>query len=181
MALVRVGGRPGRNQTVDVVVAEAGVEEVELLEPLWRSMVEHHRALVGREWPVRDAGEAWVLRRIQYLEWLHDGTATLFTAAVRPSTELVGYAMLRIAPAGPTWELGPETGEVESLAVLESARGGGVGSALLSACREALRERGVEYWSVAVVEANRAATRLYEREGFRPFYRHLLGRLDPGA
>src|SRR6185295_6981128 len=110
----------GEYEAVNIVVAEAGVEEVELLEPLWRSMVEHHRALVGREWPVRDAGEAWALRRIQYLQWLGDGTATLFTAAVRPSPQLVGYAMLRFAPSGPTWELGPETGEVESLAVLES-------------------------------------------------------------
>jgi ribosomal protein S18 acetylase RimI-like enzyme len=164
---------------VEMIVAEAGVAEVERLEPLWRSMVEHHRALVGHEWPVRDAGEAWTLRRIQYLDWLRDGTATLFTAAADPSGELVGYAMLRFAPAGPTWELGRETGEVESLAVLGSARGAGVGSALLAACRAALRERGVEYWSVSVVEANAAAVRLYEREGFRPFYRHLLGRLEP--
>jgi ribosomal protein S18 acetylase RimI-like enzyme len=166
---------------VNAVVVEAGVAEVDRLEPLWRSMVEHHRALGGHEWPVRDAGEAWVLRRIQYVDWLRDGSATLFTAAGDPSGELVGYAMLRFTPAGPTWDLGPETGEVESLAVLESARGAGVGSALLSACRAALRERGVEYWSVSVVEANAAAVRLYEREGFRPFYRHLLGRLDPGG
>ncbi len=166
---------------MDVIVAEAGGAEVDGLEPLWRSMVEHHRELTGHQWPVRDAGEAWALRRIQYVAWLRDGVATLFTAASQPSGELVGYTMLRISPAGPTWDLGRETGEVESLAVLESARGAGVGSALLAACRAALRERGVEYWSVSVVEANAAAVRLYEREGFEPFYRHLLGRIDPGA
>ncbi len=161
-----------------MVVAEAGAGEVDRLEPLWRSMVEHHRALTAGEWPVRDGDEAWALRRRQYLDWLRDGTGTLFTAAVNPSSELVGYALLRVAPPGPTWSLGPEMGEVESLAVLESGRGKGVGGALLSACRSALVERGIEYWSVDVVEANTDAVRLYEREGFRPFYRQLLGRLD---
>jgi hypothetical protein len=37
-----------------------------------------------------------------------------------------------------------------------------------------LREQGVRYWSVAVVEPNDDATRLYERVGFRSFYRQLL-------
>ena len=86
-----------------------------------------------------------------------------------------------VTPPGPTWALGAEMGEVESLAVVEAARGAGVGAALLSACREALGKRGIEYWSVAVVESNAGAVRLYEREGFRPFYRQMLGRLDPDA
>ena len=108
-----------RAGAVDVVVAEAGIEEVDLLEPLWLSMVEHHRELTAHEWPVRDASEAWARRRRQYLDWLSDGTGTLFTAAVQPSPELVGYAMLRVTPPGPTWALGAEMGEVESLAVVE--------------------------------------------------------------
>jgi ribosomal protein S18 acetylase RimI-like enzyme len=167
---------------VDVAVAEAGIDEVELLEPLWRSMVEHHRELTAHDWPVRDAGEAWARRRREYLEWLGDGSGTLFTAAAAsPAAELVGYALLRVTSPGPTWALGPAMGEVESLAVLPCARGAGVGTALLSACRAALERRGIEYWSVAVVETNSDAVRLYEREGFRPFYRQLLGRLDSGT
>jgi len=165
---------------VEVVVAGAGIEAVDLLEPLWISMVEHHREFTAHEWPVRDAGEAWALRRRQYLDWLSNGTGTLFTAAVQPSPELVGYALLRVTPPGPTWALGSETGEVEPLAVLKSARGAGIGAALLSACRQALEKRGIGFWSVAVVESNAGAVRLYEREGFRPYYRQMLGRLDSG-
>ena len=63
--------------------------------------------------------------------------------------------------------------------MVEAARGAGVCAALLSACRETLGKRAIEYWSVAVVESNAGAVRLYEREGFRPFYRQMLGRLDP--
>ena len=39
---------------------------------------------------------------------------------------------------------------------------------------ERLRAEGISHWGVAVVEANADATRLYERVGFRPFYRQLL-------
>lgn len=56
----------------------------------------------------------------------------------------------------------------------EEARGAGIGTMLIEACRERLREQGVRYWAVAVVEDNADATRLYERVGFRPFYRQLL-------
>jgi ribosomal protein S18 acetylase RimI-like enzyme len=49
---------------------------------------------------------------------------------------------------------------------------------LLDACRSELVSRRIAYWSVAVVEANAGAVRLYEREGFRPYYRLMLGRLE---
>jgi hypothetical protein len=38
----------------------------------------------------------------------------------------------------------------------------------------AAARQGVRYWAVGVVENNADATRLYERVGFRPFYRQLL-------
>lgn len=45
---------------------------------------------------------------------------------------------------------------------------------LIEACRERLRAAAVSHWAVGVVEANEGATRLYERAGFRPYYRELL-------
>ena len=65
-------------------------------------------------------------------------------------------------------------------AVLPEARGAGVGTDLIAACRHELRNRGIEYWAVGYVEANHGAQRLYEREGFRPYYRNMLGRVDSG-
>ena len=61
----------------------------------------------------------------------------------------------------------------------ENARGDGAGTALIEAARELLRERGIRYWSVGVVEKNAGATRLYRRHGFRNYYRQLLGAVDP--
>ncbi|MGN6257282.1 MAG: GNAT family N-acetyltransferase [Solirubrobacterales bacterium] len=73
-----------------------------------------------------------------------------------------------------SWDVGAQVGELETLAVAEDGRGKGIGSLLIEACRERLRAEGVTYWAVGVVEVNEGATRLYERAGFRPFYRQLL-------
>ena len=157
------------------MVRRGGADAIESLAPLWESMVEHHREVAGAEWPVRSAAAAWAIRRREYEDWLADGSGTLFTADAPPAPGPAGYAMLRVHPPGATWDLGAAVGEVESLAVSPAARGRGVGTALMAACRAELAARGIEYWSVAVVEANTGATRLYEREGFRPYYRLMLG------
>ena len=85
---------------------------------------------------------------------------------------------LVVGPSGPTWDLGELTGELESLAVAEDARGCGVGGALIAAARATLRERGVLHWYVGVVGANAGAIALYEREGFRPFFVTMLSTVE---
>ena len=112
-------------------VRRGSVTDVDLLMPLWISMVEHHRMVAGTQWPVRTAEAAWNARQREYRTWLTDGSGTLFVAGVEGAAEPVGYAMLRVHEPGATWDLGAEVGEVESLAVSDGARGGGVGTALL--------------------------------------------------
>jgi ribosomal protein S18 acetylase RimI-like enzyme len=140
-------------------------------------MVDHHRVVAGDDWPVRSAQAAWAIRGDQYVGWLTDGSATLLLATT--SAGPAGYAMLRIQPSGATWDLGPSVGELESLAVAPEARSAGIGHRLIDECRALLRASQVEYWSVSVVESNEDAVRLYLREGFQPFYRHLLGPVRP--
>jgi ribosomal protein S18 acetylase RimI-like enzyme len=161
-------------------IVDAGAGDLGRVEPLWRSMVEFHRQLAGSEWPVRTAREAWQLRSAQYRDWLA-GEACWLLLATGPGDqdEPSGYAMLRLVEPGPTWDLGERVGEIESLAVARDARGKGVGSALIDAARQRLREQGISHWSVAVVETNEGATRLYRRHGFRNYYRQLLAPVDP--
>jgi ribosomal protein S18 acetylase RimI-like enzyme len=157
-------------------LVELDGSELDRLEPLWNAMVSHHRGVVADAWPIRDDAEAWRRRRAQYAAWLESGTGRAFVAVPGddPAGPLAGYAMVVVVPSGPTWDVGDVIGELESLAVAPGARGEGVGTMLIDGARARLREQGISHWSVGVVEANDAATRLYLRQGFRPFYRQLL-------
>jgi len=150
--------------------------EVERVAPLFKQLVDFHRQVVEGAWPVRSVEEAWAHRRRQYEAWLEEGSARMLAAAPDGDEEAapVGYAVLSVKTSMASWDVGERTGELETLAVVEEARGAGIGTMLIEACRERLREEGVRYWAVAVVEDNADATRLYERVGFRPFYRQLL-------
>jgi ribosomal protein S18 acetylase RimI-like enzyme len=152
---------------VDIEITSGSLTDVDALAPLWMGMVEHHRAVVAGRVPVRPAGEAWERRRREYVSWLEDGSGLLFLARREGADDVVGYAMCRLLPSGPTFDLGPVRGDVESLAVSAAARGAGVGTALLSAVRAELERRGCRHWSISVAADNAAAVRLYERFGFR--------------
>jgi ribosomal protein S18 acetylase RimI-like enzyme len=156
------------------IVETVGVEGIDRVEPLWRSMVEHHRAVVGHEIPVRPVDTTWPMRRAQYEEWLGRGDGVLLLAVSAPGAPPDGYACVRTSVPGPTFDLGERFGELESLAVAEHARGAGLGSLLIGAARERMRAAGVSHWVVSVVDANAGAVRLYEREGFAPFERILI-------
>lgn len=161
-------------------IIEGGAEDIDRVASLWGSMVEYHRGLINSDWPMRTADDAWAIRRPQYEKWIGDGNGALLLAvsADEPGAAPDGYAMVTVQPSSASWELGDLVGELESLVVAASARGRGVGSLLIAAARDHLRAMGINYWSVGVVEVNSEATRLYEREGFRPFYRQMLASVD---
>jgi ribosomal protein S18 acetylase RimI-like enzyme len=163
---------------VDIEVRPGLAADVASLEPLWEAMVEHHRAVLAEPWPVRKAQEAWELRRVQYLNWLAEGRGFLLLAQAPGSAETIGYCFCELAEVGPTFDLGERIGDVGSLAVAPKARGAGVGTALLRACRAELTRRGIAYWSIGVIEGNEKARSLYERVGFRPWLRSLLSPVD---
>jgi ribosomal protein S18 acetylase RimI-like enzyme len=166
--------RAGNHQVVELSAAE-----IDRVAPLFKRLVEFHREVVEGAWPVRSVEDAWAHRRGQYLEWLPAGTARMLAVVPAGSSQAppLGYAVLSVKPSMASWDMGPRVGEMETLAVAVEARGQGIGTMLIEACRERLREEGITHWSVAVVEANEGATRLYERAGFRPFYRDLMARL----
>jgi GNAT superfamily N-acetyltransferase len=156
-------------------VEELAVGEVDRVGHLFKELVEFHGEVVDGAWPVRTPEDAWMLRRGQYLEWLGDGGAWMLAAVpAEGGGEPFGYAVLSVKPAMPSWDVGLLVGELETLAVAAAARGQGIGTMLIEACQERLRADGVSHWSVGVVEVNEGATRLYERAGFRPFYRELM-------
>jgi len=158
-------------------IVELTREEIDRVAPLFKRLVEFHREVVEGAWPVREEEAAWAIRRRQYERWLGEGSARMLVAvpAGDPGAAPLGYAVISVKPSMASWDVGERVGEIETLAVAEGARGAGIGSMLIEACRDRLRAEGVSHWAVGVVEANRDATRLYERAGFRPYYRELLG------
>jgi ribosomal protein S18 acetylase RimI-like enzyme len=99
---------------------------------------EHHASIapeIARVRAFRTSKDSWsVPRRRQYEQWLQQDGAHLLIA--EQGGEVVGYALVRIVPAGPTLETGDRVGELASLSVLPRSRGLGLGSRLM---REAHR------------------------------------------
>jgi GNAT superfamily N-acetyltransferase len=155
----------------DFEIRRGTVEDVDRLEPLFRALWSHHVTLPDMG-PTRTAEAAWEIRSAQYREWLPKDEFTLLLA--ERDGEPIAYAVVSIGGAGATWDVGDRWAEVETLSVLESERGGGVGKALMDAADEVATEAGADALVVGVAHTNENALRFYEREGYRPFYVTLM-------
>jgi len=159
-----------------VTVPPARLDE---LEPVWRSLYEHHLALTPhlRE-RSRGIEEAWRARRQAEREWLAREPLSFVLAAERGEGYL-GYAFVRVRPTefATSWSASDPLAELSILAVLPQARGQGIGSALLDAVEARLRELGVEDMVISVVTTNVDAMRLYERRGAVQFVTELVQRV----
>jgi GNAT superfamily N-acetyltransferase len=76
------------------------------------------------------------------------------------------------------WEAAGELAHVRHVAVDESKRRQGLGTRLMHALAEFLRERGVSHWRLNVFADNLAAIRLYESLGLRTKFTTEVLRLD---
>jgi ribosomal protein S18 acetylase RimI-like enzyme len=160
-------------------IVELGAGDVDLVEGLWKEMVEHHHEVAGDAFPARDPEDAWRLRRAQYVGWLKSGEGRLFLVPGEGAEQApLGYACLRIGGPPSTWDLGEPVGDLESLCVSSAARGMGIGTELIAHCRERARERGARWWTVTAIAANDRAIELYEREGFRPYSENLIAPIE---
>jgi ribosomal protein S18 acetylase RimI-like enzyme len=179
-----------------VEIIEAGPERLDAVRPLWLALAAHHGALTPAELPVRPPEEGWPRRRERYRRALEDG-AVLFLAEAAgggATTEGTGTARDDDAPPdGAAQALGyafarpgsaPEALaierplEVETVAVLPTARGRGIGTALMDAVDAWARERGIEHLTLSVRTNNDGARRLYERRGFHPVYETMYATLE---
>lgn len=131
---------------------------------LWLAMRDHHGA-VAAFGPVRGDEDSWARRSADYAAWLTEPGSFLLVARAADGRAL-GYAMVVLRGASPTWREPQQRAEVESLSVAPDARGGGVGKALLDAVDAELAGTGIDEVVLTAVAANAAARRFYAREGF---------------
>jgi len=168
---------------VEVTITRAGAEALDRLRPLWLELHHHHQAVGGPALgPYVGDDESWSARRVLYAEFLAgDGFAVL----AERGGELIGYAMVAVKTSAETelddtWRAGKRVADIETLSVAPSARGQGIGSALLDRVDAELEAEGIHDVLIAAFVTNLDAIRLYERRGFRPaslFLIRLAGRI----
>jgi ribosomal protein S18 acetylase RimI-like enzyme len=151
----------------DLRIRHLDAGELDLIEPLWNALREHHSDVTPELGTPRTREESWRRRRGQYEAWLEGPDA--FVLVAEREGRPIGYAMVHIREGSPTWPLSERAGEVETLSVLPGARGRGAGTALLQAVRDELGQRGATELSLHVMTNNRGAIRFYEREGFQTY------------
>ena len=156
---------------MDFEVRSGTRDEVDRLEPLWYALRDHHVTLPDMQ-RVRSPEESWAYRRRQYRDWLsRDGYRLLIAER---DGEPIGYAVISLGEGAATWDIGDRTAEIETLSVLASERGKGVGRALTAAAAEIATQAGAGSVLVGVAHSNDDAIRFYEREGYEPFYVLLI-------
>jgi ribosomal protein S18 acetylase RimI-like enzyme len=145
-------------------ITRHGAEVISELEPLWLAMVHHHAVVAPELGPVRDDEDSWARRRAHYQRQLARPGA--FVLVARHDGRALGYALVTIEDASPTWSEPARWAEIDSLSVLEEARGQGLGEQLLERVQG---EVGNTELRLFAVTANADALRFYERAGFETF------------
>jgi ribosomal protein S18 acetylase RimI-like enzyme len=110
-------------------------------------------------------------RASRAFERLIDDDSLGFVWLIESGATAVGYLVL-------TWgfsiEFGGFVAILDELFVVPEHRGGGLGTAALSAAETICRERGVLALRLEVEHSNRRALELYTRAGFTKHSRHLM-------
>jgi ribosomal protein S18 acetylase RimI-like enzyme len=160
----------------EIVIAQLDSREIELLAPLWRSLLDHIAALPDAIVPIRPFEQSWPIERAEMLEAL-EGDA--FVLVARRGEQVVGYALVGVEGPDPVWYTGDARAELLHLSVADGARGAGVGTALMDAVDAELERRGIEDVEIGVDTANHDAVRFYERRGYRRDFHIFYG--SPGG
>ncbi len=162
-----------------VTISRLAAGDLGVLEPLWSALREHHGSVAPQFGPTRERAESWAVRRGFY-EGLLAGDGS-FALVARSGAELVGYAMVAMPDSQvATWPHS-QTGCLETLSVLPTSRGLGVGTALIEAARAGLAEQGIGDMTLEVIAGNDDAMRFYARHGFAPYFTALRGTTASGA
>jgi ribosomal protein S18 acetylase RimI-like enzyme len=152
------------------------------LEPLWRTLYEHHVAITPHLGDrARPFHESWKSRRKMETGWLESEPAS-FVLAAEHEDRYLGYAFVRVrsgAGFAASWRFSDPLAELATLAVLPEYRGRGIGSGLMDAVEARVQERGIADLVIGVIATNADAMGFYERRGAVAFQTQLIQRVEP--
>lgn len=167
-------------RAVSIEIVAFPTERLGELRALWRGLYEHHTRILPdmreRELPFEAAFER---RREIERAWLEHEPES-FLLAASDAGDYVGYAFVRVRPAAciaASWSVGDPLAELSILVVAGDRRGEGIGSLLLDAVEERLRQMAIEDMLIGVIATNEEAMRLYERRGAKPFLTDFIQRV----
>lgn len=146
-----------------VEVQAHGAEAVPLAQPMWESLFDHHVSIGAAGLPTIPRELSWPRRREHYEKlFAEQSNAGLWMAAL--DDEPVGYAM------GYEGAVDDERAMIlETLSVLPSARGHGIGTRLMGSVDQLARRSGIRLGAVDVMGRNPRARDLYLRYGYAPY------------
>ena len=139
-----------------------GIELLDRVGPLWSQLRLHHADLAP-QWSASLLASSFEERRAGLVGKAARG---LLVSLATSRGQDIGYCVSTITADG--------TGEVDSLYVIPSRRGGGVGHALMSAAMTWFGGQSVRSIIVEVISGNDAAEQFYARYGFLPRTVRLL-------
>lgn len=125
--------------------------------------------------PARGDDEYWTHYRDRFAGWMADGDG--FTFVARSGEEILGFVFCVEREGLAAYESGERIGYVEEIGVVESARGAGVGRALMDAARERFKERGYEWFELSTVPGNDSAREFYRSLGLDHAATLMIGRV----
>ena len=169
----RTAGRPagdpdrgadrGSNGMSDWVIERGDPAEIDRLEPLWTTLLEHHGEIYAGL-PQRCPADSWRRRRAEYERWL--ATEGSFFVVARRGETLLGYAMIELCEGSPMWDMDELAAQLQTLVVLPGERRRRLGSALMDAVDDELERLGVRHVLVEIMADNEEAIRFYEGRGY---------------
>ncbi|MGH2906849.1 MAG: GNAT family N-acetyltransferase [Solirubrobacterales bacterium] len=162
---------------MEVELKAIGPNQVELLREPMLALHRHEASIqpaLGHA-PVRSDDEFWQ----RYAEWfvrsyrIGDG----FCIVALSGEQAVGmvFGVVREGILG--FDAGERIGYIEDIAVLESSRGDGVGSALMERARSEFVARGLTSFQLSTVPNNDGARAFYAKFGLQPAAHLLIGQL----
>lgn len=152
--------------------------DYEALCALWEELDEHHR----RVRPDLYRPPAGVRRERAWVDSLIEGPDSAILVAQALGGRLSGLAVVRLeTPPEIPFRIQRPLVQIDNLVVAAVDRRGGIGAALISACAEWAKARGVDRVELKMMEFNQGARRFYEAMGFVTARRWMSLELDRSA
>ena len=144
----------------DFSLLNGGAELLDRVEPLWSQLRRHHADLAPR-WSASLLATSFDERRAELV-----GKGGVLVSIATSQAQDIGYCVSTITSDA--------MGEVDSLYVIPSHRGTGIGHALMSTAMDWFARQSVRSIVVNVISGNDAAQQFYARYGFLPRTVRLL-------